>query len=104
MPKPESEKIPVTLVSGGARPGCMQCSCHRNTSGFACKPPTTHLQPNTESSTYDVNPCAQVTGFLGAGKTTLLNDILRQKGSRRVAVVENEVSFATSPVTVLQPR
>jgi len=33
----------------------------------------------------------QVTGFLGAGKTTLLNHILRQKGQRRVAVVENEV-------------
>lgn len=34
----------------------------------------------------------QVTGFLGAGKTTLLNHILKQKGQRRVAVVENEVS------------
>lgn len=45
MPKPESEKIPVTLV----------------------------------------------TGFLGSGKTTLLNHILRQKGPRRVAVIENEV-------------
>jgi G3E family GTPase len=33
----------------------------------------------------------QVTGFLGSGKTTLLNHILRQKGQRRVAVVENEV-------------
>lgn len=33
----------------------------------------------------------QVTGFLGAGKTTLLNHILRQKGQKRVAVVENEV-------------
>jgi G3E family GTPase len=36
-------------------------------------------------------PSLQVTGFLGAGKTTLLNDILRQKGQRRVAVIENEV-------------
>jgi G3E family GTPase len=45
MPKPESEKTPVTLV----------------------------------------------TGFLGAGKTTLLNHILKQKGSRHVAVIENEV-------------
>lgn len=33
----------------------------------------------------------QVTGFLGAGKTTLLNHILRQKGGKRVAVIENEV-------------
>ncbi|KAI7839262.1 hypothetical protein COHA_006960 [Chlorella ohadii] len=45
MPKPESEKTPVTLV----------------------------------------------TGFLGAGKTTLLNHILKQKGGRHVAVIENEV-------------
>lgn len=45
MPKPESQKVPVTLV----------------------------------------------TGFLGSGKTTLLNAILRQKGGRRLAVVENEV-------------
>lgn len=45
MPKPEAQKIPVTLV----------------------------------------------TGFLGAGKTTLLNHILRQKGNKRVAVIENEV-------------
>lgn len=45
MPKPEKDKIPVTLV----------------------------------------------TGFLGAGKTTLLNHILRQKGQKRVAVIENEV-------------
>lgn len=34
---------------------------------------------------------AQVTGFLGAGKTTLLNHILKQKGNRHVAVIENEV-------------
>lgn len=35
--------------------------------------------------------CSQVTGFLGSGKTTLLNHVLKQKGQRRVAVVENEV-------------
>lgn len=33
----------------------------------------------------------QVTGFLGSGKTTLLNHVLKQKGQRRVAVIENEV-------------
>jgi G3E family GTPase len=36
---------------------------------------------------------SQVTGFLGAGKTTLLNHILRQKGGKRVAVIENEVRW-----------
>lgn len=35
-------------------------------------------------------PVTIVTGFLGAGKTSLINHILQTKGSRRVAVVENE--------------
>ena len=35
--------------------------------------------------------CVQVTGFLGAGKTSLLNHLLKNKGQKRIAVVENEV-------------
>lgn len=31
-----------------------------------------------------------ITGFLGAGKTSLLNHILHEKGSRKIAVIENE--------------
>ena len=57
-----------------------------------------HDWPGNETVPYAVvsasNLCfalLQVTGFLGAGKTTLLNHILRQKGPRRVAVIENEV-------------
>lgn len=82
MPKPESEKIPVTLVS-------------RETSylGPACT-----YGPLNEVVVWPVPtvsnvffPLFQVTGFLGSGKTTLLNHILRQKGARRVAVIENEV-------------
>ncbi|RYG52410.1 hypothetical protein EON67_01315 [archaeon] len=38
-------------------------------------------------------PCilAPVQGFLGAGKTVLLNHILRNPGSERICVIENEV-------------
>lgn len=35
-------------------------------------------------------PVTLVTGYLGSGKTTLVNAILRNKGHRRIAVVENE--------------
>ncbi|PNH03829.1 COBW domain-containing protein 1 [Tetrabaena socialis] len=35
-------------------------------------------------------PVTIITGFLGAGKTTLLNYILKEKGSRGIAVIENE--------------
>eukprot|EP00887_Chlorella_sp_A99_P002601 scaffold6.g2601.t1 len=36
-------------------------------------------------------PVTLVTGFLGAGKTSLLNHLLKLKGQKRVAVIENEV-------------
>lgn len=34
-----------------------------------------------------------ITGFLGSGKTTLLNNILTKTHGKRIAVIENEVSF-----------
>ncbi|GMH41180.1 hypothetical protein BSKO_09090 [Bryopsis sp. KO-2023] len=48
--------------------------------------PPTSVVPAGE----DLTPVTIVTGCLGSGKTTLLNDILRRKGAKRVAVIENE--------------
>lgn len=44
--------------------------------------------PKPES---EKTPLTLVTGFLGSGKTTLLNHLLKQRGEKRVAVIENEV-------------
>lgn len=35
-------------------------------------------------------PVTIITGFLGAGKTSLLNHLLKERGSKSIAVVENE--------------
>lgn len=52
-------------------------------------------------------PVTIITGFLGAGKTTLLNYILREKGSRNLAVIEVRwpgCSSTTSNRLVVQAR
>ncbi len=36
-------------------------------------------------------PLTLVVGFLGAGKTSLVNRILAGRGTRRLAVIENEL-------------
>jgi G3E family GTPase len=41
-------------------------------------------------------PVTVLTGFLGSGKTTLLNHILKAKGAKRIAVIENE--FGQIPI------
>lgn len=35
-------------------------------------------------------PVTIITGFLGAGKTTLLNHLLKERGAKSIAVIENE--------------
>ncbi len=114
MPKPESEKTPVTLVraSGltarltswlGAAAGpqrlgrtppqphkCVASVCTRRRPSSASLATAARLSvPPRLTPACPRLP--QVTGFLGAGKTTLLNHILKQKGGRHVAVIENEV-------------
>jgi len=86
MPKPEAEKIPVTLVSNDTTKSTLPPCTMRPR-----EEPLTVCDSLRASLTHSIS-FVQVTGFLGAGKTTLLNHILRQKGPKRVAVVENEVS------------
>ncbi|GIL79726.1 hypothetical protein Vretifemale_8999, partial [Volvox reticuliferus] len=45
---------------------------------------------SSDRGTNQKTPVTIITGFLGAGKTTLLNYILKEKGSRSIAVIENE--------------
>jgi cobalamin biosynthesis protein CobW len=41
-------------------------------------------------------PCTVLTGFLGSGKTTLIQEMLRNPGGRRIALIVNE--FGTADV------
>ncbi|GFR48893.1 hypothetical protein Agub_g10838 [Astrephomene gubernaculifera] len=45
---------------------------------------------SSDHAAHQKTPVTILTGFLGAGKTTLLNYILKAKGSRSIAVIENE--------------
>ena len=49
------------------------------------------ISRNGESKEIPRIPVTVVTGFLGAGKTTLLQSIIR-KTSKRIAIIQNEVS------------
>ncbi|KAG2501702.1 hypothetical protein HYH03_000203 [Edaphochlamys debaryana] len=45
---------------------------------------------SSDAHTGPKTPVTIITGFLGAGKTTLLNYLLKEKGARSIAVIENE--------------
>lgn len=36
-------------------------------------------------------PVTIITGYLGSGKTTVLNELLKNKGSEKIAVVVNDM-------------
>ena len=36
-------------------------------------------------------PVTIITGYLGSGKTTVMNELLRNKGSEKIAVIVNDM-------------
>lgn len=51
----------------------------------------------SDRESHHKTPVTIITGFLGAGKTTLLNHILKEKGSRSIAVIEVGLDVVSQP-------
>ena len=47
-------------------------------------------------------PVTIITGYLGSGKTTVLNEILKNKGSDKIAVVVNDMGSVNIDASLIK--